>query len=91
MQMVFISDKIVIKNQTGAVMLSRRTEPSGNKVRISFETSVEIARCLKDLVKYYKMPIANVLEALICYDHESIKLKDEPPNEFVQEPHEIKW
>lgn len=64
---------------------------SGNKVKISFEADVEVVRCLKDLVKHYRRPIADVMEALICYEHESLKLKDEPDNEFVQKPREVKW
>ena len=67
------------------------TAPTGQKVRISFETNLEIARCLKDLVKHYRMPIAQVLEALIYFEHESIKLKEEPHNDFVQEPRKINW
>lgn len=64
---------------------------TGNKVRISFEADVEVARCLKDLVKHYKRPIADVLAALICYEHESIDFQQEPVNEFVQEPRKVKW
>lgn len=64
---------------------------AGKKVKISFEADVEVARCLKDLVKYYKRPIADVMEALICYEHESLTFKDEPFNEFIQKPREVKW
>lgn len=64
---------------------------SRKKVKISFDADIEVARFLKDLVKHYKMPIADVIEALICYEHESLKLKDEPDNEFVQKPREVKW
>ncbi len=67
------------------------TAPSGQKVRISFETNLEVARCLKDLVKYYKLPIAQILEVLICVEHEGIKVKDEPRNDYVQEPRKITW
>jgi hypothetical protein len=72
-------------------MSNTGAEHAGQKVKISFETNLEIARCLKDLVKHYKMPIARVLEALICYEHEQIKVKEDPRNDFVQEPRKIKW
>jgi hypothetical protein len=72
-------------------MSSTGSTITGNKVRISFETDVEVARCLKDLVKHYKRPIAEVLAALICYEHDSIEFKKEPSNEFVQEPRKVKW
>ncbi len=72
-------------------MSSTGSTAIGNKVRISFETDVEVARCLKDLVKHYKRPIADVLAALICYEHESIAIKEEPRNDFVQEPRRVKW
>lgn len=66
---------------------------SRSKVKISFEANIEVVRCLKDLVKHHKMPIADVLEALIWYEHESLKLKTGPAkeNEFVQKPREVKW
>lgn len=67
------------------------TVPSNNKVRISFESNVEIARRLRDLVKFYKLPVADVIEMLIRFEHESIKLKDEPRNDFVQEPRKVEW
>ena len=76
-------------------MQNARAVPSGQKVRISFETSLDTARCLKDLVKHYKVPIAQVLEVLICLEHESISggmiKKGEPGNDFVQEPLKIRW
>jgi hypothetical protein len=72
-------------------MSSAGSTTTGSKVRISFETDVEVARCLKDLVKHYKRPIADVLAALICFEHESIEFKKEPENEFVQEPRRVKW
>jgi hypothetical protein len=81
----------MLVKQRGGVMPFAANVPSGNKVRISFETNVEIARCLRDLVKFYKMPIAQIMEALICFEHESIKLKDDLPNDFVQEPRKVKW
>lgn len=65
--------------------------PANNRVRIGFETDVETARRLRDLVKFYKLPVAGVIETLIRYEHESIKLKDEPRNDFVQTPRKVEW
>lgn len=63
-----------------------------NKVRIGFETNIEIARRLRDLVKFYRLPVADVIEALIRFEHESIQLKkDEPRNDFVQKPRKVEW
>jgi len=64
---------------------------SGNTVKISFDADREVVRCLKDLVKHYKMPIADVMAALICFEHQNLEKTDEPVNEFVQKPREMKW
>ena len=65
---------------------------TGNKIIIIFETDVEVAGCLKNLVKYHKKPIADVMEALICYELESVIIKeDQPPsNDFDQKPRMVR-
>lgn len=61
-------------------MLAGKAQP-GNKVMIRFEANMEVVHSLKDLVKHYKMPISDVIGALVCYEHESLRWKDEPDNE----------
>ena len=63
------------------MLFSRGT--SKNEVVVTFETTPDIYRYLLDLCKYYNMSKSQVLEALICQDHDLIKLPDKPLNDFM--------
>lgn len=59
---------------------------TGKKVSLRFVASLETAKLLKDLVRYYQMPIDHVIEALVVQDHESIKWPADRLNPFVLSP-----
>lgn len=52
------------------MLYSRYSAP--RKLEVSFETSKEIYNYLDDLCHYYKLGMTEVLESLICADHEEV-------------------
>lgn len=56
------------------------------RVKLSVSVNLETAKCLKDLVRYYQMPLDHVVEALVVQDHESIKWPEEKLNPFIMPP-----
>ena len=67
-------------------MLYSRSAPS-RRIAVTVEMSVEIARYLRDLCRYYRMGKSDVIASLVSVDHESIQWPPEQlPNDFIQLP-----
>lgn len=45
------------------------------RVKVEYEPSREIYNYLQDLSTYYKIPLQDVLDSLVCLDHEEIANK----------------
>lgn len=61
--------------------------PVRRVVTISFDTNAEVARLLLELVQHYKMTKAQVLECIICQEHEEVCTPGpEQKNDFVIKP-----
>lgn len=52
------------------MLYSRYTRP--RRVKMVLETSKEIYDYLQDLCCYYRIPSTEVIESLICVDHEQV-------------------
>jgi hypothetical protein len=54
------------------MVFARYTKPT--KVKVEVRISTAIYHYLEDLQRYYRIPLSEVIEGLICADHENIHL-----------------